>query len=250
MAEALAAEPLPQGASRPERQRREVPAVGAVGAGILRVGVHEAVAQRELGHDRRRALLARPHRVAAAAVGVDVHAREARRRRPAVLRGGRPRVAVVVLDHHRGVRSDQGLVGVAGPLGEHGLRAHQAAAADGAGALEHDDVHRIGVVGDRDVVAAHQGRRRARALLRLAGLGNPDVGVRGSPRDRRCPVSGRVEPVEGAVGDDVHAAGLVDRERVADRLVRGMRLHRTRAGVDRAHEALGRREPQPARPVG
>src|SRR5204862_7173022 len=99
-------------------------------------------------------------------------------------------------------------------------------------------------------VVAHQGRRRARPALGLARLALPGVGVGLAPGDGRHAVRAGVEAVQRRVADDVDAAGLVDRERVADRLVEVDRRDRLRGRVDAPGHAAGRHEPDRARPVG
>ena len=173
----------------------------------------------------------------------------------------RARVAVVVLDHHRLPGADQRLVGRPGAGREDRLLADDAVALAAAalalapvdgevGAAAHDhDLHRVGVVGDRDVVAPQERRRRPRAGVRLARLRDPVVVVADAPRLVHAALAG-VEAVQRPVGDDEHAARVVDRERVRDPLAEAARDDPARAGLDPADHALRRREPDPPVPVG
>ena len=105
------------------------------------------------------------------------------------------------------------------PLLEHGLLADHARSPSRLRRPPVDDhVHRVGVVGDRHVVAAHHGRGGARARVHLPRLRDPGVVVLLAPGDRRRAVRRRVEAVERLLGHDVDAAVLVHRERVRDLL--------------------------------
>ncbi len=155
-------------------------------------------------------------------------------------RSGRRRslVAVVVLGDQRPVRPDQRLVGRARALAEHGpsrpgapspssspcpcarrsARASLPVPGQSDGPPVDDDVHRVGVVGDRHVVAPISVGVVPEPASRLARL----VHRRSSRRPRArltadLAVAG-VEPVERRVGDDEDAAGLVDGEGVRDPL--------------------------------
>ena len=223
--------------------------VVAARVGRLRVGVDEPGRERQLRHDRGRDLRAAPDGLAAAAIVGDVDPLEARCRRRALRRGGRAAVPVVVLDDQRATDSDQRVVGGARTLLEDRRRAGQPRARHGSAAPVDDHVHRVGVVGDRHVLGAHQRRRGPGPGAHLAGLAHARVRVLLAPGDGRRAARIGVEPVQRGVGDDVDAAGLVDRERVRDLLVRVERADRSRLGLDRADDARLRDPPDAARPV-
>ena len=81
-----------------------------------------------------------------------------------------------------------------------------------------DHVHRVGVVGDRDVAAVEVRRGRSRAGVDLARLDDPRVRVLRPPDDLRLAALVGLEPVHPLVGDDVDAV-RGDREGVLDLLV-------------------------------
>ena len=79
-----------------------------------------------------------------------------------------------------------------------------------------DDVHRVGVVGDRHEAAGHDRRGRARSGIDLTGLDDPRVPVGDLPVDVRLALA-RAEAVHPLVGRDVDPAPP-HRERVLDLL--------------------------------
>ena len=120
---------------------------------------------------------------------------------------------------------DQRLVGVARALLEDRLARRPARLpVDVRAALVDDDVHRVRVVGDRHVATPISVGVVPEPASVCPGFCTPVFGYVLAPGDRRRARRGGVEPVQRLVGDDEDAAGLVDRERVADRLARGRSL--------------------------
>ena len=135
---------------------------------------------------------------------------------------------------------------------EDGLRADEARAADRGRPPVHEHVHlRVGVVRDRHPAPSRERGRRARAEVHLSGLEARAAVVRLAPGDERRAVGAGVEAIERMVGDDEHAARLVDREGIADRLaIQRDGDDRAARGIYGAHDAVHADEPDAPVPVG
>jgi hypothetical protein len=139
------------------------------------------------------------------------------------------------------------------PLRKTGWLAHDPAppARQPLSPAHHHDLHSRRVVGDREVRLAHDRRGGSRARIELSRFLDAHVLVALAPADLGRARALGVEAVLRPIGDHEHAAAVVDRERVADRLAGAVRAeHAAAPSIERADDAApAADEPQPPAPV-